>query len=62
MNLKDVNTFLKSKPWVWGTFGLVVALGIAYFIYAWTGHAPTEGPDNTNPWPTDGTGFKNNPR
>jgi hypothetical protein len=41
---------LKSKWYVWGLFFTVLALMIAYFVYAWTGHAPTTGPDQTNPW------------
>lgn len=42
--------FLKSKAYIWGLFTIVVVLGLAYFLYAWYGHAPTKGPDQTDPW------------
>jgi hypothetical protein len=51
--LEKLNDVLKAKWYPWVVLGVIGTLMIAYFIYAWTGHAPTNGPDHTNPWSDD---------
>lgn len=51
--LSAINKVLGSKWWPLVVLGVIGSLMIAYFIYAWTGHAPTTGPDHTNPWSQD---------
>lgn len=48
--MKKLSGVLGSKWWPWAVFSVVLVLMVAYFIYAWTGHAPTTGPDHTDPW------------
>lgn len=53
--LQKVSDVMGSKWWPWVVLGVIGTLMVIYFIYAWLGYAPTDGPDHTNPWPDSNT-------
>lgn len=51
--LARIDSVLRSRWWPWAVLVVIGSLMVGYFAYAWMGHAPTTGPDHTNPWSQD---------